>query len=151
MKIPELKLGDLKVRIPIIQGGMGVGISLSGLAAAVANEGGIGVIASAMIGMSEPDIFDNCREANGRALRREIRKARELTDGILGINIMGALTNYEDIVKLAIENGNQSIIICRTLLLWKVLWQGGILVLNLNSLMIRRLPWKTLCLKLLRL
>ncbi|MBT7696346.1 MAG: nitronate monooxygenase [Desulfobacterales bacterium] len=105
MKIPELKLGDLKVRIPIIQGGMGVGISLSGLAAAVANEGGIGVIASAMIGMSEPDIFDNSREANGRALRREIRKARELTDGILGINIMGALTNYEDIVKLAIEEG----------------------------------------------
>ena len=50
MQLPNLKFGDLTARLPIIQGGMGVGISLSGLASAVANEGGVGVIATSMIG-----------------------------------------------------------------------------------------------------
>ena len=92
MDFPQLKIGDLVAKIPIIQGGMGVGISLSGLASAVANEGGIGVIAGAMIGMGEPDIGSNYREANMRALANELRKAREKTSGILGVNIMVALT-----------------------------------------------------------
>lgn len=82
---------------------MGVGISLSGLASAVANEGGIGVIATAGIGMNEPDFSRNFLEANIRALRKEIRKARELTKGILGVNIMVALTNFADMVRTAIE------------------------------------------------
>ncbi|TET21188.1 MAG: nitronate monooxygenase [Candidatus Cloacimonadota bacterium] len=99
----ELKIGDLTAKVPIIQGGMGIGISLSGLASAVANEGGIGVIATAVIGMLEPDLFKNFLEANERALRKEIRKARELTKGILGVNIMVALTNYADIVRTAID------------------------------------------------
>lgn len=103
MKIPKLKIGELLARIPIVQGGMGVGISLSGLAAAVANQGGIGVIAAAMIGMLEADLHLNYREANIRALRREIRKAREATRGILGVNVMVALTNFADMVKTAIE------------------------------------------------
>jgi len=105
MDFPQLKIGDLVARIPIIQGGMGVGISLSGLASAVAKEGGIGVIAAAMIGMGEPDIGSNYREANMRALARELRAAREKTDGILGVNIMVALTNFSDLVKTSIKEG----------------------------------------------
>ncbi len=102
---PVLKIGDLVAGIPIIQGGMGVGISLSGLASAVAREGGIGVIAAAMIGMSEPDIYSDFREANIRALKREIKKAREAGKGLLGVNIMVALTNFADMVKASIEEG----------------------------------------------
>jgi nitronate monooxygenase len=93
----------LGARLPIIQGGMGVGISLSGLAGAVANQGGIGVISAAAIGMEEPDFFGNFLEANIRALRREIRKAREATEGILGVNIMVAATNFVDMVKVAVD------------------------------------------------
>ena len=103
--LKNLCIGDLTARLPIIQGGMGVGISLSGLASAVANEGGIGVIATAVIGMNEPDFSMNFLEANIRALRKEIRKARELSKGILGVNIMVALTNFADLVKTAIEEG----------------------------------------------
>lgn len=105
MGLKDLKIGDLTAKIPIIQGGMGIGISLSGLASAVANEGGIGVIATAVIGMNEPDFARNYLEANIRALKREIRKARELTKGIIGVNIMVALTNFGDMVKTAIEEG----------------------------------------------
>jgi nitronate monooxygenase len=99
----ELKLGDLTVKLPIIQGGMGVGVSLSGLAAAVANEGGVGVIASAAIGMFEPDFSRDFLQANINALRKEIRKAREMTKGIIGVNVMVALSNFADMVKTAIE------------------------------------------------
>jgi len=105
MNFPELKIGDLVCRIPIIQGGMGVGISMSGLASAVANEGGIGVIAGAMVGIDEPDITDDPVAANVRALKQMIRKARTLTRGIIGVNIMFALTHYADLVKAAIEEG----------------------------------------------
>ena len=104
MSFPALKIGELTARIPIIQGGMGVGISLSGLASAVANEGGIGVIAGAMIGMKEADVAQNPIEANLRALRREIQKAREATQGIIGVNIMVALTTFADMVRTSIEN-----------------------------------------------
>lgn len=101
----NLRIGSLTVKLPIIQGGMGVGISLSGLASAVANEGGIGVIATAGIGMDEPDFSRNYLEANIRALRKEIRKARELTKGILGVNIMVALSNFADLARTSIEEG----------------------------------------------
>ncbi len=99
----NLRIGELTARIPIIQGGMGVGVSMSGLAGAVANLGGIGVIAAAGIGMLEPDGFSNFLEANIRALRREIRKAREITRGILGVNIMVALSNFGDMIRTAVE------------------------------------------------
>lgn len=105
MDFPQLTIGDLVARIPIVQGGMGVGISLSRLASAVANEGGIGVIAAAMIGMGEPDIGSNYCEANIRALQNELRAAREKTSGILGVNIMVALTNFSDMVKTSIKEG----------------------------------------------
>ncbi len=98
-----LRIGDLTARIPIIQGGMGVGISRARLASAVANEGGIGVIAAAGIGMLEPDVFSHFLEANVRALKNEIRKARSMTQGLLGVNIMVALSNFSDFVRAAIE------------------------------------------------
>lgn len=99
----ELKIGDLTARVPIIQGGMGVNISMSRLSAAVANEGGIGVIATASIGMDEPDFYANFLEANMRALRREIQKAKSMTKGLLGVNIMVAMSNFGDLVRTSIE------------------------------------------------
>lgn len=101
--IPQLKIGNLIAKIPIIQGGMGVGISLSRLASAVANEGGIGVIAAAGIGMLEPDFVMNFKEANRRALRKEIRKAKEKTDGLIGVNIMMALTDFNELLLISLE------------------------------------------------
>ncbi len=102
MQLPKLLIGDLTIQVPIIQGGMGVGISLSGLSSAVANQGGVGVIAAAMPGIHEPDIATNSDAANIRVLTREIRKAQQLTRGVLGVNIMVALTNYADMVRTAI-------------------------------------------------
>ncbi len=104
-KLPGLRLGDLEPRVPIIQGGMGVGISLSGLASAVADEGGIGVISATGIGMLEPDFNADTQSANERALRREIRAAREKTRGIIGVNILVALTDYLDLFEVAVEEG----------------------------------------------
>lgn len=104
MSFPELKIGDLTAKMPIIQGGMGVGISLSRLASAVANQGGIGVIAGAMIGMKEPDVAKNPIEANLRALRNELTKARAASQGIIGVNIMVALTTFSEMVRTSIEN-----------------------------------------------
>lgn len=101
--LKALRIGDLIAKLPIVQGGMSVGISLSGLASAVANEGGIGVIGTAGIGMLESSLAKNFLEVNIRALRREIRKARELTKGILGVNIMVALSNFADMVRTSIE------------------------------------------------
>lgn len=98
-----LNIGGLTANLPIIQGGMGVGVSLSGLAAAVANEGGIGVISAVGIGMYEDDFTTNYLEANLRALKKEIRKAREMTKGILGVNVMVALASFADLAKAAIE------------------------------------------------
>ena len=104
MAFPSLTIGDIQSPVPIVQGGMGVGISLSGLASAVANAGGIGVIAGAMIGMKEPDIVSNPIEANLRALRTEIAKAREKTQGVIGVNIMVALTTFTEMVRTSVEN-----------------------------------------------
>ncbi|KPJ77252.1 MAG: 2-nitropropane dioxygenase [Deltaproteobacteria bacterium SG8_13] len=105
MKLPELKIGDLVSKVPIIQGGMGVAISLSRMASAVANEGGIGVIAAAIPGVHEPDFATNTSQANIRVLRREIRKARQKTSGILGVNIMVALTDFAEMVKTSLQEG----------------------------------------------
>lgn len=103
MSLPSLQIGDLTAKMPVVQGGMGVGISLSRLASAVANQGGIGVIAGAMIGMKEPDVAQNPLEANLRALRHELIKAREMTNGIIGVNIMVALTTFREMVRTSIE------------------------------------------------
>ena len=95
-------IGNLEIKVPIIQGGMGVGVSLSGLASAVANEGGIGVISCAGLGLvyhkSPGDYVTKCITG----LKEEIRKAKEKSKGIIGVNIMVALTNYTDMVKTSI-------------------------------------------------
>ncbi|MBI9010299.1 MAG: nitronate monooxygenase [Tenericutes bacterium] len=98
----KLKIRDAEAKLPIIQGGMGIGISLSGLASAVANEGGIGVISAAGVGMFEGKIKDTTQN-NINGLRLEIQKAKKMTNGLLGVNIMVALTNFSDLVKVAIE------------------------------------------------
>jgi len=104
-KIPTLRIGELEAKIPVVQGGMSVGISMSGLASAVANEGGIGVIGAAGIGMLEPDFSINFKEANKRALRKEIRKAKKMTAGIIGVNLMVALSDFDELLLVAIEEG----------------------------------------------
>jgi nitronate monooxygenase len=104
-QLPPLHLRDLELRIPIIQGGMGVGISLSHLASAVANEGGIGVISATGIGILEPDFNVDSKAANERALRREIRNARAKSDGVIGVNILVALTDYLDLFEVAVDEG----------------------------------------------
>lgn len=102
-RMPGLRIGNYDIKLPIIQGGMSVMISLAGLAAAVANEGGVGVIGAAGIGMMEPDYRTNFREANKRALRKEIRRARRMTDGIIGVNLMLALSDYDALLLVAME------------------------------------------------
>jgi len=98
-----LKIGDLSIAVPIIQGGMGVGISLSRLAAAVANEGGVGVISSAGLGILYRDFSKNYLEASIQGLRQEIRIAREKTFGVIGVNVMVAMTNFGDMVRTSIS------------------------------------------------
>lgn len=95
----ELKIGNLRIKTPVIQGGMGVCISLSGLASAVANEGGVGVISAVGIGMTEPNYRSNFRECNKIALRKEIRKAKQKSDGVIGVNIMLAVSDFDDLLK----------------------------------------------------
>jgi nitronate monooxygenase len=99
----ELNIGGLNVRIPIIQGGMGVGISMSKLASAVANQGGVGVISAAGLGIVHRNAAIGYLEANLEGLRKEIRKAKEKTEGIVGVNIMVAMTNFSDLVKTSIS------------------------------------------------
>ncbi len=104
MKLPSLHIGELIAKVPIIQGGMGVGVSGSSLASAVANEGGIGIISGVQIGFREEDFEKNNKDANLRGLRKEIRKARELSpNGILGVNLLVAINNYKEMVKAAVE------------------------------------------------
>ncbi|MGL4908261.1 MAG: NAD(P)H-dependent flavin oxidoreductase [Bacteroidales bacterium] len=97
-----LTIGNFTARIPIIQGGMGVGISLSGLAAAVANEGGIGVISAAGLGLIYKKLSPNYTIAGQLGLTEEIRKARELAKGVIGVNIMVAMTDFAEMVKTSI-------------------------------------------------
>lgn len=96
-------IGNIEIKTPIIQGGMGVGISLSGLASAVANEGGIGVISCAGLGLLYPKGKGDYTEKCICGLKEEIRKARQKTKGIIGVNIMVALSNYAEMVRTAIS------------------------------------------------
>ena len=116
-----LKIGDLIARIPIIQGGMGVGISLSGLASAVANEGGVGVISSAGLGLIYKDKALSVAQSAIEGLKIELRKAREKTNGIIGVNVMVAMTNFADMVRTAISEGAD------------IIFSGAGLPLNLPS------------------
>ena len=100
-----LKVGNKVSKYPIIQGGMGVGVSMHRLAGTVSKEGGIGVISTADIGYQEPDFSTNPMAANLRAIGKEIKKAREIAgeDKILGVNVMVALRNYAEIVKECVK------------------------------------------------
>ena len=101
--MPELHINNLTVKKPIIQGGMGVGVSMSGLASAVANEGGIGVISSIGLGLLEEHPDKSFKKGNHHALKREIHKARSLTNGVLGINIMVAISDYDELLNLVYD------------------------------------------------
>lgn len=100
-----IKIGNKESKYPIIQGGMGVGVSLHKLAGNVSKEGGIGIISTADIGYQEEDFNQNPLEANLRAIGKEIKKAREIAgeDKILGVNIMVALKDYAEIVKECVK------------------------------------------------
>ncbi|NQU05417.1 MAG: nitronate monooxygenase [Calditrichaeota bacterium] len=109
MNIPHLKIGNIVAKIPIVQGGMGVRVSLSSLASAVANEGAIGTISSLGLG----DFQDNKKEferISNNALIVEIRKARKLTNGILAVNVMGAACNSDELVRIAVREGIKIIV-----------------------------------------
>lgn len=111
LDIKPLKIGDLVARIPVIQGGMGVGISLSRLAGAVALEGGVGIISTAQIGFQSPGFEQNPIATNLRAIGEEIKKAKEIAKGgIIGVNIMVATKDYEEYVKAAVKAGVDLII-----------------------------------------
>lgn len=113
----ELRIGNKVAKLPLIQGGMGVGVSLSGLAGAVAKEGGVGIISTAQIGFREPDFNENAKRANLRAMVKELKKAREIASGpdgackgLLGYNIMVATHDYGDYVRTAAQAGADVII-----------------------------------------
>jgi NAD(P)H-dependent flavin oxidoreductase YrpB (nitropropane dioxygenase family) len=102
----------IELSVPIIQGGMGIGVSLGNLAGSVANYGGMGVISSVNVGYREKDFETNSKEANSRAFRKEIRKARKLSNGKgkVAVNIMVATSLYEEMIKIAVEEKVDAII-----------------------------------------
>ena len=113
MKLEEkgLRVGEKQLKVPILQGGMGVGISLGRLAGSVAKEGAVGIISAAQIGYQEPDFDTDARKANLRAIGKEMEKARAISpDGIIGFNIMVAMRHYEDYVREAVRAGTDLII-----------------------------------------
>lgn len=110
-QIKPLVIGDLTVDKPVIQGGMGVGISLHRLAGTVAKAGGMGIISAAQIGFTEPDFADHPEDANARAIHKEMSLAREISpDGAIGFNIMVATKHYDRWVKEAVKAGADIII-----------------------------------------
>lgn len=103
IQLKELNIGGLNISVPIFQGGMGLGISMSRLASAVANEGGVGVISAAGLGLVHKNPALDFLQANIEGLRKEIRAAKEMTKGVVGVNIMVAMTNFADLVTAAIS------------------------------------------------
>ena len=100
-KLSPLMIGDLEIKVPIVQGGMGVKVSMASLASAVANCGGAGTIASVGLAYGIDETGRGLVEASNEALQKEIRKAMEATKGVVGVNIMVALSNYEALVRTA--------------------------------------------------
>jgi len=109
MEIPKLQIGSLSANIPIVQGGMGVRVSLASLASAVANQGGIGTITSIGLGDIKAAAVEYERTSR-EALINEIRKARSMTEGHLAINIMGVLSNADDLITTSIQEGIKMIV-----------------------------------------
>ena len=109
MKIPKLRIGNITVGIPIVQGGMGVRVSLSSLAAAVAEEGGIGTISSIGLGDIEA-AKEEYERVSREALEREVRKAKSMTDGHIAVNFMGVLSNVDDLILASVREGIKIIV-----------------------------------------
>lgn len=109
MEIPKLTIGNITADIPIIQGGMGVKVSLSSLASAVANEGGIGTIASVGIGDIKTTLSEYV-EASRNGLTAEIRMALSMTGGHIALNVMGVLSNSDDLIRTAVREGIKIIV-----------------------------------------
>jgi nitronate monooxygenase len=109
MKIPKLQIGNITADVPIIQGAMGVRVSLSSLSSAVANEGAIGTIASVGLGDIEAGKLEYERISR-EALASEIRKAKSMTGGHLAVNVMIALSNADDLVRTAVKEGIKIIV-----------------------------------------
>lgn len=107
-----VKILDKALELPIIQGGMGVGVSLGNLAGSVAACGGMGVISTVNAGYREPDFETNPCVANIRALKNEIKKALEFAKGkgMVAINAMVAVNHYEESVQAAIDAGIDAVI-----------------------------------------
>ncbi len=116
MTYQPLKIGELMAPVPIVQGGMGIGISLGRLAGSVAACGGVGIISGAQIGFKEPDFEKNPKECNLRAMEKEFLKAKEIAGravqkaGLIGFNIMVAMRNYEEYVRKAVAIGADLIV-----------------------------------------
>lgn len=111
MNMKPLIIGDLKARVPIIQGGMGVGVSRWRLAGSVAREGGVGIISTAQIGYDEPDFENKQIPTNLKAIKKHIDLARGIAKGgIVGVNIMVATKQYDSYIKAACEAGADVII-----------------------------------------
>ncbi|NLM80668.1 MAG: nitronate monooxygenase [Clostridiales bacterium] len=108
----SVPIGKKGLDIPIIQGGMGIGVSLGRLAGSVALCGGMGVISAANPGFNQPDFYKNRRQANCRALKNEILKAREIARGrgMVAVNVMVALSDSEELVKTAVKAGADAVI-----------------------------------------
>ena len=107
-----MKLGNRELALPLIQGGMGVGVSMGGLAGAVAAEGAMGTLSTADAGWNEPDFAAHPQQANLRALRREVQRAKRLAAGagLVAVNAMVATRQYADSVRTALEAGADAIV-----------------------------------------
>jgi NAD(P)H-dependent flavin oxidoreductase YrpB (nitropropane dioxygenase family) len=106
MKYKGLKIGNIETKIPLILGGMGIGVSGWNLASSITNNGGIGVLSGVNLGYREDDFYTNTFEANKRAIIKEIKKAKEESNmGVIGINFMVAMNRYKEYVKIAVEAG----------------------------------------------
>ena len=111
MKLKPVKIGNLTLKVPIIQGGMGIGVSLSSLAGAVAKEGGMGVISAAQPGFDREEWKTNPLGANLKALGEHIKRAKEISNnGVIGVNIMRASCDYDKYVQCCVDNGADAII-----------------------------------------
>ena len=110
--LKELRIGEKTAQLPIIQGGMGVGISRSSLAGAVAREGGVGVISTAQIGYDEEGFEQDQAKCNRIAIGKHVKKAKEIAGGrgLVGVNIMVALKHYEEHVRESVKAGADVII-----------------------------------------
>lgn len=108
-KLPNFNIGNLEMSL--IQGGMGVGVSGPNLASAVSRAGGAGIIAAVGLGrIRYPEAKDHI-EADAKALGETIREARAKSNGgVLGVNIMHAVSHYELLVKTAAQNDVDMII-----------------------------------------